>query len=422
MPATADLTVNSPPITDLRITKTPDLQTVDSGQTASFTISLRNEGETTITSLSVDDPLTPDCDRTSGIPDLLPVDSFSYTCQTDPLIGGFVNLATVIGLVGETPIEGSDTAQVNVVTPEIGITKTPDTQSVNPGEKATFTIKIVNNSSSTLTSISVEDPLTSSCERLAGTLADLAPGEMLDYTCEAEDLFADLTNVATASADGVDPVSDSVSVDVIAPVEISKDPAEQQVVSGEKATFTITITNPGAGTLTDVTVFDPSTPDCDRMIGTLGPGTSVDYPCETPELLSDLLNEATVTAQDPGGGTVSDSDSAAVEVVSEDIEATKETLTPEVLPGESVTFTITINNIGTGVLSNISVDDPLTPDCDRAAGEFPNLDPGESTSYDCDTGPLFATLINVATVSAELTPGSPPTGFLSPAGPPVIVV
>ncbi len=302
MPATADLTVNSPPITDLRITKTPDLQTVDSGQTASFTISLRNEGETTITSLSVDDPLTPDCDRTSGIPDLPPVDSFSYTCQTDPLIGGFVNLATVTGLVGETPIEGSDTAQVNVVTPEIGITKTPDTQSVNPGEKATFTIKIVNNSSSTLTSISVEDPLTSSCERLAGTLADLAPGEMLDYTCEAEDLFADLTNVATASADGVDPVSDSVSVDVIAPVEISKDPAEQQVVSGEKATFTITITNPGAGTLTDVTVFDPSTPDCDRMIGTLGPGTSVDYPCETPELLSDLLNEATVTAQDPRRG------------------------------------------------------------------------------------------------------------------------
>ncbi len=422
--ATANLTVDALPIVELRIIKSPNLQTVNSGQTATFTITLRNEGDETLSSLAVDDPLTPSCNRTAGsLPNLAPGANTSYNCTTDALTAGFVNRANGSAQTpsGDT-INASDTAQVDVVSPDIEITKTPDTQSVDPGETATFTITITNQGSSTLTNIAVDDPLTEDCERMAGSLANLSPGQMLSYTCTTEPLFADLTNVATVTADGVDPQSDSAFVDVIAPIEITKEPNEQTVESGMTATFTITIDNPSSETRSNITVSDPATPDCARGAGEiadLGPGGSTSYTCTTDPLFNDLTNVAAVTAQDPGGNVLTDSDNALVTVTPGQLEATKEADQAVVMPGETVTFTITIRNLGGNMLSNITVDDPMTPSCDRAAGSLPDLGPGESTSYTCESDPLLADLINVATVTAEVGTGG--TAEVTPKGPVQVV-
>ena len=400
----------------LRITKTPDSQTVNPGQTASFNISLRNEGGDTITDIAVDDPLTTDCIRAAGvIPDLAPGGNFSYACQTEPLTLGFTNEATASGLIfDEEEVEAADTAEV-VVSAVIGISKMPETQQINAGETASFSITIENLGGSTLTNVVVEDPLTPDCIRgiegeggVIETVPDLEPEETYTYACETDELFADLTNVATASADGVSPNSDSAFVDVITPIEISKDPDEQQVTPGGTASFTILVRNNSAETLTQVQVDDPAAPNCTRALDDLGPGATDSYVCIAGPLSSDLNNVATVMALDGGGNEVSDSDSAFVEILP-DVEISKTPDNQQVNPGDTATFAITIRNASEeATLTNIVVQDPLTPDCIRGIeGEggtietIPDLGPGVAHTYTCETEPLFADLTNVDTVSAD---------------------
>ena len=86
-------------------------------------------------------------------------------------------------------------------------------------------------------------------------------------------LFADLTNRANASADSpAGPVTASATalVTVLQPsIGITKTPEAQSVNPGEAASFTITLSNPGVTTLTELAVSDPLTPDCGRALGNL---------------------------------------------------------------------------------------------------------------------------------------------------------
>jgi uncharacterized repeat protein (TIGR01451 family) len=94
-------------------------------------------------------------------------------------------------------------------------------------------------------------------------------------------------------------------------IAIVKDPSSQTVNSGGTATFKITVTNNGNVTLTDVTVTDALSPDCDRSIGTLAPGQSVSYTCTRTNVTSDFNNVAVATGHS-GATTVTARDTAAV--------------------------------------------------------------------------------------------------------------
>lgn len=66
----------------------------------------------------------------------------------------------------------------------------------------------------------------------------------------------------------------------------------------------------------------------------------------------------------------------------------------------SVNFAIVVTNTGNITLSNISVSDPLAPNCDHSVGE---LGPDESsTPHNCSSAPLTADFTNVATVTGQL--------------------
>ena len=109
----------------IAIAKTPDLQVVPAGGTATFTIFVTNTGDITLTNVVVSDPLAPNCDRTIGT--LGVGQSSSYTCTVPGVTQGFTNLATASGQppVGP-PVTSSDTAVVVLqATPTPTSTNTP---------------------------------------------------------------------------------------------------------------------------------------------------------------------------------------------------------------------------------------------------------------------------------------------------------
>jgi len=103
-------------------------------------------------------------------------------------------------------------------------------------------------------------------------------------------------------------------------IAIVKNPKSQTVANGGTATFTITVTNAGNVTLTDVTVTDPLSPNCNRTkadipaLASMAPGATVTYTCTRPNVRGNFDNVATATGTPPSGPNVTASDTAPVKV------------------------------------------------------------------------------------------------------------
>jgi uncharacterized repeat protein (TIGR01451 family) len=91
--------------------------------------------------------------------------------------------------------------------------------------------------------------------------------------------------------------------------------ANQTTVTYGKATFTITVTNTGDVTLTNVTVKDQFTPSCNRTFSSLAPGHKVRYKYST--LATGSFKNIAVASGKPksGGPRVSDTSGNAAVVV-----------------------------------------------------------------------------------------------------------
>ncbi|MFC2173624.1 hypothetical protein ACFLU6_13490, partial [Acidobacteriota bacterium] len=176
-------------------------------------------------------------------------------------------------------------------------------------------------------------------------------------------------------------------------LEISKDPDLQYVMENGTATFDITVSNCGDFLLTDVTVNDPLVPDCNETIGTLDVDQTYTYTCTQDTVSADFTNIATVTGIDPENEPVEDTDEAVVEVMHPGIAISKSGPDQPVYPGP-VTFSITVENTGDVELTDVTVSDPLAPDCDR---NFGTLAAGASITYTCTVN-VTNDLTNVASV------------------------
>jgi uncharacterized repeat protein (TIGR01451 family) len=101
---------------------------------------------------------------------------------------------------------------------------------------------------------------------------------------------------------------------------ILKEPKTQTVARGGTATFTITVTNTGNVTLTDVAVSDPLAPNCNRTkadlpaLASMAPGAKVTYTCTRANVTAGFNNVAIATATPPAGPSLSATDSAPVKI------------------------------------------------------------------------------------------------------------
>jgi uncharacterized repeat protein (TIGR01451 family) len=416
------------------ITKDPKEQTVISGTPATFTITVKNTGDSNLTNVHVTDAQAPGCARTAdeitaargGNATFAPNDTFSYQCASGNVASSFTNSATATG----TPPAGSDvtdtdTAHVTAITPTIDITKDPKQQTIVSGGTASFTITVKNTGDATLTNVRVTDSQAPGCARtsadIAG-LASMAPGATVSYDCTLENVTDDMTNVATAT--GTPPVgpdvtdTDQAPVDVIHPaIKIVKGPDGQSVTSGGTVTFTIEVTNTGDVDLTNVAVADPLTGSCAKTIGNLAAGASTSYTCTTDALTASFTNVATVTGHPPAGPDVTDTDNAPVTVTTPasppppthpGITVTKNPPTQTVTTGQTASFTIAVTNSGDVTLTDVVITDALSPGCARTKADVAGLAsmaPGATVTYTCTSAAVSSSFTNVVVAT-----GTPPSG------------
>ncbi|MEY3345927.1 MAG: hypothetical protein RLZZ581_721 [Actinomycetota bacterium] len=165
-------------------------------------------------------------------------------------------------------------------------------------------------------------------------------------------------------------------------IDIEKTPDTQTIFDGLTANFTITVTNTGNVSLSDVAVTDAATPSCDNTWSSLAAGEVQTYTCTTVALFSALTNTAVVVGNFETT-QVTDQDSAAVVIdflPKIDVSKTGSVASlPET--GGPVTFTVVVtNNSVENFILNSLVDDKfgelngvgtcVVPQTIAAAGQY----------------------------------------------------
>ncbi len=414
---------------------TNDTQEVASGGTATFTITVTNNGTEDLCNVNVTDPNGLNCEMTytDNGGTLVVGDTWTYTCTQADVTMPFANTATVNaeGCTSGTAVNDTDVSDVTVA-PEITIVKddadnTDDTQEVPNDGTATFTITVTNNGTEDLCNVVVTDPNGLNCEMTytdnGGTLAI---GDTWTYTCTQTNVTTAFTNTATVNAEGctsgttaTDEDDSDVTLEPEVPsVTMDKNDADngddtQEVASGGTATFTITVTNNGTEDLCNVSVTDPNGLNCEMTYtdngGTLAVGDTWTYTC-TQTVTTAFTNTATVNAEGCTSGTmVNDMDDSdvtlppevpSITIDKDDADNTDDT--QMVVGGGTATFTITVTNNGTEDLCNVMITDPNSSGCVMTyTDNGGTLAVGDTWTYTCTQENVTDAFINTAVVSAE---------------------
>lgn len=93
---------------------------------------------------------------------------------------------------------------------------------------------------------------------------------------------------------------------------IEKSPDLQDVAYGETVTFTISLTNTGTVSLTNVTITDTLAPDCNRSLGTVEAAVNQSYTCTQTNVTKSFLNEVVATGKPVSSEVLTARDLAAV--------------------------------------------------------------------------------------------------------------
>ncbi len=145
-------------------------------------------------------------------------------------------------------------------------------------------------------------------------------------------------------------------------LSISMLPASQTFLTGGTATFTVTVTNIGAVTVTDIITDDTLAPNCSKSLGTLAPGASTTYSCTKTGVTASFTNFISAMGRDPAWRDVWTNTTAAVvvTVATPHITLTKIANVPSFnSTGQTITYTITAINDGNVDLTNVTISDPI---------------------------------------------------------------
>ena len=372
------------------------------GDKVTYGIVVKNEGNVTLTNVVVTDELTGD---TIPVESLAPGKEVSLTTkeytvtEADIKAGEIVNTAAAEGTApnGET-VREEDSVTVMPVKPESHLvitkkaTSTPENGTAYAlGETVTYKITVMNDGNQTVTDITVTDSLTEE----NWTIESLAPGEssefVTSYVVEEKDIKAGkVVNEATAKEGTdipVDPGEETVPTETPNPslfvtktADVTKD-----AKLGDVITYTITVTNNGNVTITDVNVSDAQT-GLNESIGELGPNVSETF-TTTHEITEEDIragyysNIATATGTTPNGNEVNGSDTEKIytEKVNPSIEVTKRVRRTNAGYdlGDKITYSVYVENTGNVTLTDVVVTDPLTGN----NWTIEELEPGQKKDY-----------------------------------------
>jgi uncharacterized repeat protein (TIGR01451 family) len=215
------LLVDKPAIS---ITKNPKSQAIDSGGTATFTITVTNTGTTALTGVVVTDAQAPGCAKAIGT--LTAGQSSTYTCSLATVTASFTNSATATGHPPVGPdVTATDTAPVtvNAIPPpppppppappapkiDLSITKTGSPNPATVGNQITWTEVVTNAGPSPATGVKVADsiPAGTTFVSVTTTLGTCTGGALVSCTIGNMGVgqTATITIVTTANVTGTIP-------------------------------------------------------------------------------------------------------------------------------------------------------------------------------------------------------------------------
>ena len=429
-----------------------DSNGTDVGDTIAYTFVVKNTGNVTLTSVALSDPMfggAITCPKTT----LAPAESMTCTgktytlTQADVNAGKVVNTATVTG----TPptgsnVSGSDstttafagTAAIDLVKTAGAITDV-DGNGADAGDTITYSFKVTNIGTVTLTSVAAADPLFSPAG-ITCPKSTLVPAESMTctnktYTLTQANVDAGkVTNTATAAgtpptgptvtddSSTTTPVPAAPSIDLKKTAGAITDTDHNGPDAGDTITYTFKVTNTGNVTLNPVKVTDLKVGTVTCPSGALAPGASVDctaaaYVVTQADVDAGKVdNTATASGTPPTGSPVTDTDSTHTPITQKaSIDLVKSAGNVYDVngngldDGDTVTYNFTVTNTGTVTLTNINVSDakvgPVTcPSGSLAPGASVQCDPRTYTltQADIDAG----SVVNHATVTGTAPNGS----------------
>lgn len=291
------------------------------------------------------------------------------------------NNGTSINVANASIFDGKENKSANVSLEAVNlvvldITKVANVSEVYVGDNVTFTINVTNNGQSTAHNAVITDELNSafkivgtdhsaqvSGQTVTWTIDEIAPGESVAVTVTVTVLAnGTFNNTAVVKSDENETEtnnSTNITVKHVS-LEIVKEGNTTDVLIGEEVEFTITVTNVGDATATNVVITD-AIPDGfvakdfsgEIDVGTLAPGESKEFTIVVTAVKSgEWINTASVTCKENTTVVEDSADAVIVNRLSITIVVGNYTTTP----GTTVPVEITVvDQRGNPVTINLTV-------------------------------------------------------------------
>ena len=332
----------SPPAKTAKITidMAADRSEASLGETITYTYTVTNAGEMTLSTVSAsDDKLGPiSLGKDVLAPGETTTGSTQITVDSSLFPGPVVNTATVSAQTEDgAQVTDSASASVALHYKQAGIDITLAAQdsrgfpispfdALSVGEEITYVYTITNTGKSPLDNLSLHDELLGA---ISLSREQLAPWESLTgsftVTITEEDMPGPLSDTVTVSA--TDPSGKSLQAsDTLVlyglsnsgDLQVTKTCNTNKAAVGDVITYTYTITNVGKTTITDLVLTDDHLGDIPLSTRVIAPGetivASADYTVSKDDLPGPLTNSASITGQGLAGESTSSSTSLSIEV------------------------------------------------------------------------------------------------------------
>jgi len=413
-------TVNPPQDPSIDIDKEADYTTLDVGDTITYDYTVTNDGNVTLTNVTLDDDVLGaiSLGSTTLAPGASTTGQATHTVTQDDVdAGSIVNVATATGTApDQSTVQDQDDVTVNIgQNPSIDVDKESDYTTLNVGDTITYDYTVTNDGTVTLTNVTLDDDVLGSISLGSTTLAPGASTTgQATHTVTQDDIdTGSIVNVAAATGTApdqstvTDEDSETVNVDRNPSIDVDKIASYTTLNVGDTITYDYTVTNDGNVTLTNVTLDDDVLGSISLGSTTLAPGASTTGQAAHTVTQDDvdagsIVNVATARGTAPDQSTVTDEDSERVDPPQDpSIDLDKESDYTTLNVGDTITYDYTVTNDGNVTLTNVTLDDDVLGSISLGST---TLAPGASTTGqathivtqdDVDAG----SIVNVATVT-----------------------
>ncbi|UCG69384.1 MAG: DUF11 domain-containing protein [Thermoplasmata archaeon] len=468
-----DVTVTAPIMT---ITKTADKETANPGDQITYTITYENTGTGDATDVVIKDTIDADTTYVSATPTPDSIVGDVLTWNIGTVSGGDSETITVIVEVDAYVDDGTvltntvtldyddpnnnpytqeiDSVDVTVTAPVMSFSKTADVTEADPSDTIVYTLTYENSGSGAATDVVITDTIPGDTtfvssdpgyDEVSGNTYTWNIGNMAAYSSGTIIITVTvnvgvedgtiLHNTATfdyddANGNPYNQLTDFADVTVTAPVmSFSKTADVTEADPGDSIVYTLTYENSGDGVATDVVVTDTipedttfvsSNPNYDGVsqdtytwnIGTVAAHSSgtititVTVDAGTPDGTI-LHNEATLDYDDANGNPYDQlADDVDVTVTAPVMCFSKTADVTEADPGDPIVYTLTYENSGDGVATDVVVTDTIPEDTTFVSSN-PNYDGVSQDTYTWDIGTVAAHSSGTITITVTVDPGTP---------------